>query len=352
MNAQRNGLFWCNNCWILWHLRRGHVISAIQAWSKEEVRIEAADSNAAQDKHLMLLGSEDGGSAAERQLNSTPEQHLASFLALGSSRSHDLCAPLLAKAIIKASKANIVKVFHTSDSPRVRLSRVSSCVFPAWPFPARPGARGGDSFFRPAGWLRYAIDIKDSHLYQDWCVCYHGTAVANILPVLLHGLRRPGEYGVVMAHGHAASAFMPLCIYFSPSIEYAGHPVYAQFFRLGPKHWGQVVLQCRVHPASIVEIPSTLGNAHWPTDVRMDPNFPSNNCMEWLIQDPADVIVSGLMVREFGQDIDQHVYGSTAQEVSDSIPEAFSWPCRSGPEYAWTRLRSDLFRSCNLFVAQ
>ena len=114
------------------------------------------------------------------------------------------------------------------------------------------------------------------------------------------GLQNPGEPGVSILHGQSYSQ-TKRTIYLSPSIEYAAFPVYAQLFSLAEaSHWGQLVLQCRVRPDSFIERPGSLGNKYWPQHVRFDPNFDSLQGLEWLIENRDDIVVYGLMMREFG----------------------------------------------------
>lgn len=201
------------------------------------------------------------------------------------------------------------------------------------------GTRGDRTYYRPFGWLRLSIRRHDFSALRDWCVAYHGTARHKLASILTKGILRPGEGDVWQAHGHSGSGYGQ-SVYLTPSIEYAGHPVYAPFFEVGDGHWAQVVLQCRVRPGGIREQPATLWEKHWPPHVRMDPNFPSTANLEWLVDDPADVIVCGVMVREFGAAADPTTFGATACQVTASSGEAFSWPGGSGPQYAWTRSRS------------
>ena len=140
---------------------------------------------------------------------------------------------------------------------------------------AKYGLRGGRPYFKPKSWLRYALYVKDFHLYKDWCVAYHGTTSQNLPSILLQGLQNPGEPGVSILHGQSYSQ-TKRTIYLSPSIEYAAFPVYAQLFSLAEaSHWGQLVLQCRVRPDSFIERPGSLGNKYWPQHVRFDPHFNS-----------------------------------------------------------------------------
>ena len=137
-------------------------------------------------------------------------------------------------------------------------------------------------------------------MYKDWCVAYHGTTSQNLPSILLQGLQNPGEPGVSILHGQSYSQ-TKRTIYLSPSIEYAAFPVYAQLFSLAEaSHWGQLVLQCRVRPDSFIERPGSLGNKYWPQHVRFDPNFDSLQGLEWLIENRDDIVVYGLVTREFG----------------------------------------------------
>lgn len=78
------------------------------------------------------------------------------------------------------------------------------------------GLRGRRPYFKPAGWLRYAVRRSDFELYKDWCVAYHGTMSKTIMSILLKGLRPPGEEGVKISYGQAYSTTNKT-IYLSPS---------------------------------------------------------------------------------------------------------------------------------------
>lgn len=53
--------------------------------------------------------------------------------------------------------------------------------------------------------------------------------------------------------------------------------------------------------------------------------------LEWLVEDPEDVAVCALMVREFGPGADPEIYGKLACEVNVG-PD--------GPGFEWSRLRA------------
>ena len=45
-------------------------------------------------------------------------------------------------------------------------------------------------------------------------------------------------------------------------------------------------------PLAVWDIPNTLWTDHWPSDVRMDPAFPTFEGLEWLVDDPdADFLL-------------------------------------------------------------
>ena len=100
-------------------------------------------------------------------------------------------------------------------------------------------------------------------------------------------------------------------------------------------------MQCRVRPGSFVEKPGSLGNKYWPRHVRIDPNFSSLDGLEWLLESSDDVMVVGLMMREFGPKADASAHGAMVQRVHAG---------NRGPEYEWTNLRAAEFERRGLLV--
>ena len=99
----------------------------------------------------------------------------------------------------------------------------------------------------------------------------------------------------------------------------------------------QVVLQVRVRPGRFEIRNGTLANKHWPPDLPFDDHHRSSYGLEWLVEDEADVVVVGLLVRELGKGAEPSVYGETASRVrrmSDS----------RGPEFAWCEERAQKLR--------
>ena len=196
--------------------------------------------------------------------------------------------------------------------------------------PACYGQRGGQPYFKPCGWRRCSLAIDNFEEFPSWCIAYHGTSCRKVASIMLRGLRRPGDEGVDVEHGQAYSD-SGCSIYVSPSIEYAAFPVYAEFFTMQDDHWAQLVLECRVRPASFTVKPGSLGNKYWPEHLRMDSNFETNSELEWLIESPDDVVFTGLMIREFGEAASEEIYGHLARQVT--------WGSQ-GPQYEWTKLRA------------
>ncbi|CAE8727817.1 unnamed protein product [Polarella glacialis] len=275
-----------------------------------------------------LLGdAEVKGTAGQPEVQLTPSETLLQALDVGPlhARSARLLVNSLAQDICLETFATTLE-FKVRFSPQ--LSRGYSLEN------ADYGLRGHHQYYKPLGWLRWSLRMDNFQTYRDWPVAYHGTSLTRLLPILLQGLQPPGAEGVEIAHGQAYS-LTGSSIYFSPSIEYAAFPVYAQFFLLADKRWAQIVLQCRVRPGSYQSAPGTLGGKYWPPGLRFDPNFTNLDHLEWLVEDPANIVVCGIMLREFGPKADALLFGSLACSVTAGS---------DGPEFEWTKLRKDEFR--------
>ncbi|CAF1192724.1 unnamed protein product [Adineta ricciae] len=160
--------------------------------------------------------------------------------------------------------------------------------------------RGGEPYYCPNGWRRYAIDVgmtgaQFEKQYGSWPVAYHGTAGTLAMTILLNGLRASGQ-GCFLRSNHGG-------VYLSPSIEYSGHPRYAKIIQIKSKYV-QMVLQVRVYPKLIEKHPGTLTGARLRDKQKADPNF-SNDVLEWVVHwKPGQyidalngILVYGLMFR-------------------------------------------------------
>lgn len=234
------------------------------------------------------------------------------------TQRHRVLAPLLSKILSQHDIPSTMLEFIPQKSRAFSLE------------PAIYGSRGGRPYFKPVGWLRFSVRRADFHRYKDWCIAYHGTKSEHATRIIAEGLRGPDSISRV-AHGQVGGTGRT--IYLSPSIEYAAHPVYSQLVMMGQDHWAQLVLECRVAPGCFREQGRTLGAGHWPWNLPFDNYFSHAAPFELLVEDPQAVVVSGLMVREFGRGAAVHssMYGEVACKVSRGS---------SGVEYEWNRLRA------------
>jgi len=205
------------------------------------------------------------------------------------------------------------------------------------------GLRGGLPHYKPSGWVRISLDAPPQVFEEDWAIGYHGTSVEKIPVIVTEGLR--GDKGA--EHGQAGSHTMQ-SIYTTPSIEYAAHPVFAKWKELGEQHWVQMVVEVRVRPGTFREQGGTMANKHWPKDLRWQWAFDSLLFLEWLSENPEDVVVTGIMVREFGKEADPKVYGETASRVRWQPGQRAE--DEDEPNFVWTELRAEEFKQRNLFI--
>lgn len=189
------------------------------------------------------------------------------------------------------------------------------------------GNRGGHPYFKPCGWYRVSVDMP-LDILRSWPVAYHGSSLAKSFRILAEGFVAP-KSKIEQAHGqqHSSSG---QSIYVSPSIEYAGHPVYAPLAEAAEGTWLQSILQVRVRPGAFRVVDGTLTGKHWKKGVQFDSNFEDWRGLEWLVESPDDIKVTGIMFRELGLDADATLFGGIAAQVTCGD---------EGPEYEWTRLR-------------
>merc|ERR1712046_77707 len=155
--------------------------------------------------------------------------------------------------------------------------------------------------------MRFAVRA-DPEVLRTWPVAYHGTSITKAARIMVEGLKRPSKEEEI-SHGQAYSQTRQ-SIYASPSVEYAAFPVYAPFTIMEHGRWMQAVMQLCVRPGCFAMYPASLRGKYWPEDLRFDPNFETLDNLEWLIEDEADVVVTGVLLREFGPGIHvQEFYG-------------------------------------------
>lgn len=212
-------------------------------------------------------------------------------------------------------------------------------------------------YFRPDGWWQFrvspwclvngasAVSDKAEIDFQEinsWPIGYHGTSCDKLKPILNDGLRKPGETPLALkAHG-AAGAGSSGSIYLSPSLWYAGHPVYSELKKIGEERWVQAVLKLRARPGSYRVQAGTLDNKHWSVGLRIDPNFRGVHGLEWLFDYSAltrcDYVIVGVMLRELGARAHTETFGCCPALTDD------------GPEYKWTEFLRRRMEVGNFFV--
>lgn len=204
------------------------------------------------------------------------------------------------------------------------------------------GERFGVTYYKPKGWIRHRIKLDDAKWSEvkSWPLVYHGTTKTSAAEILFSGLKKPELKA--NAHGQAGSPD-GRSIYVSPSIYLASFPIYTPLVKIEHGLWSQCVLQCKVRPGSYKVQRSTLSHSnHWPRELRMDPNFRSNEELEFLVQSAEDVVVIGLMFRKLGRRADSSLYGDLPTRVlPDENPK--------GPEYHLTELLEQHHRSQDLY---
>jgi len=166
-------------------------------------------------------------------------------------------------------------------------------------------SRGGEPYFCPSGWKRYAVQFSEvaydfDNVYDDWPIAYHGTTFDAHMLITLSGLKcsenKPGR----ACHGTG--------VYLSPSIKYVAHPRYCPPVRLNlsktkqaewsaenlkewrkyHKKWIQCAFACRVKPGSYTKHRETMGLGQQGTFDGVDKRE-----IEWLVPGkPGEIIGS------------------------------------------------------------
>jgi len=182
--------------------------------------------------------------------------------------------------------------------------------------------KGGEPYVSPEGWLRLSFtpNLSDEELRKvldSWAIAYHGTAGKNIASIARLGLLKPGKTGIKNNHGHAGVSSEDDCpIYVSASIEYAAHYVFtttshevvpgrmeaqAPDVEFADEGYAQFVFEVRVDPTRVRRrLGNTMIDALWPKGLPFDEYFDweeREGNLEWLIDDPSAIHVTGLMCR-------------------------------------------------------
>eukprot|EP00930_Biecheleria_cincta_P059787 TRINITY_DN45511_c0_g1_i1.p1 TRINITY_DN45511_c0_g1~~TRINITY_DN45511_c0_g1_i1.p1 ORF type:complete len:484 (+),score=73.16 TRINITY_DN45511_c0_g1_i1:106-1557(+) len=243
----------------------------------------------------------------------------------GSTWRHRVLAPLLSSILTQSSPVSLAALLDFVSTS----SRAFSLT------PQSYGNRGGKPYFKPVGWLRFSLRLPNFDSYKDWCIAYHGSKSQHVTSILAQGLQNPQRARQV-SHGQVGGTGRT--IYLSPSIEYAAHPIYCPLVELGPEHWAQLIIECRVAPRFFREQGRTLPPHTWPPELPFDVYYPLGAWLEWLVEDSSAIVVSGLMIREFGRgaQVDRTTYGEAACQVTHGP---------HGPGFDWSYRRIHELRS-------
>jgi len=205
----------------------------------------------------------------------------------------------------------------------------------------------------PDGWLRFPLKHKDRR--WEGVKCYHGTSMSVLAPILASGLKRPsGRHSKAIAHGQAGSK-TGRTIYLSPSWHYSAHPVYSPLHKgfgwpVQPEAF-QMVLECSVREQYYRTQRGTLASKHWDRKLRIDPERPTLENLEFLVEDEASVRITGVMFRKFGKHVDRDTFGDLPTRLN--IPTTIrGWSSGTGSavEYLWTELLQTTYREEGLLL--
>ena len=75
----------------------------------------------------------------------------------------------------------------------------------------------------------------------------------------------------------------------------AGQSGTARAIPKAEKDWRRRKPQAARKLLSVSMFERTLQNKHWPRHIRFDPNLKTLNGLEWLSEDPNDIVVAGLV---------------------------------------------------------
>jgi hypothetical protein len=165
--------------------------------------------------------------------------------------------------------------------------------------------RGGKKYYLPYGFRRIGVKCPNFELYENWCVAFHGTTFDRIASILRDGFLRPltmtshGDITIRPREGHIqlgdvidGDEDFANAIFLSPSYLYSSCEVYAKTHIVRDKKF-KVLLQVRVRPGSYKVYKETIG----AEKKQIDPHF-DNNELEWIVKNPADVVVYGVLIKE------------------------------------------------------
>jgi len=183
------------------------------------------------------------------------------------------------------------RFYTTLKDPEANTSRWRT----AWSGKLKGTATSLYPYMCPVGWRRFALNVPERHgtfhTFQDTYLMYHG-----LRPTDAQKIVRNGFIAKECQHGYPA-------VYLTPSILYAAHPRYARVVKIG-KIYCQVVLEVRMRK-SLWKKEQVQGETLCAGDIKIDPNFPDNETVEFLVKGEAGefvkpnagLVVTGIMMR-------------------------------------------------------
>ena len=173
--------------------------------------------------------------------------------------------------------------------------------------------RGGERYYRPIGWKRFALKVTGRYENDDWLqesgsgawiVAYHGTEEVNCNPIASEGF-------LISTNG-----FYGPGVYLSPLIKFAS--AYARPVILSNGLRIVAVLQTRVRPGSF----SKHHQAETPCPKRLcEPSckeklpFFAGSALEYVVKDPQDIRPYGICVKVLSES-QASVYKKEADNIS------------------------------------
>ncbi|EGD78821.1 hypothetical protein PTSG_01796 [Salpingoeca rosetta] len=178
--------------------------------------------------------------------------------------------------------------------------------------------RGDKPYQLPEGWVRIGLQVTHTHaratkLWETSHVCYHGTSIGALKPIIEGGeILPPGEVNVTHTHiiprddednpreGRLPTVYttpahnldrIHKSVFVSPSVAYASSSTYAErYYWPGGRQFLVPVLQTRIRPDTYDVRSSTL------RDTPHDPCYSADE-MEWYTPRRGVIQIYGLLLK-------------------------------------------------------
>eukprot|EP00667_Euglena_gracilis_P002845 EG_transcript_2850 len=161
----------------------------------------------------------------------------------------------------------------------------------------------GHKFVVPRGWKRFGVEVlqgkaQANNIWHSWHVAFHGLAIDGLRRSFLHGqILLPGDKLLEGGHLGVRKGHIPARRFFfsSPTVKYAELDMYATpvewVSREGFVYEAKAVLQVRQKPGAYQRQRESVGAV---TDLC---KHTCNEEIEWLTDNRASVVVTGILLR-------------------------------------------------------